>query len=426
MQESGDLLGAQQIVLAAVEKQVGGTAEATATGTDKMNVKFGEMQEELGGKLLPVIDKLTGFFTKYMDILLPLGGVILGIVVAMKVWNVVQGLFNIIMAANPIVLVVLAIVALVAAVILAYNKVDWFRAFVDAAFAGVVAAFNWLKDAAAAVFGWVSDNWPLLLAILLGPFGIAIGFVVKHFDTIMSIIKGVIDWVRDNWQLLLAIITGPIGIAVKLVVDHFGTLKDAAMTVVNWVQDRFQDLAGFLSRIVQTFSSILGSIADAIKLPIAAATEMVKWVIDKVQSLADFISGMVHTIGGFASGIADAIKGPINAIIRAWNRIEFGIPGVDVGPVHFGGITIGTPDIPELARGGLVMRTGLALVHEGETFSGVGRSGSPQTVNITVQTTGLGADAPQIQRAVVHALRGYSARNGPLPPFVTGATAGAP
>ena len=33
----------------------------------------------------------------------------------------------------------------------------------------VVDAFNWVVDAAKAVFEWIADHWPLLLAILTGP-----------------------------------------------------------------------------------------------------------------------------------------------------------------------------------------------------------------------------------------------------------------
>src|SRR5215813_7295844 len=58
LQKSGDLLGAQKIVLGAVEQQVGGTAKATATGADKMNVAWGETQESIGNALLPVLNAL--------------------------------------------------------------------------------------------------------------------------------------------------------------------------------------------------------------------------------------------------------------------------------------------------------------------------------------------------------------------------------
>jgi hypothetical protein len=41
-------------------------------------------------------------------------------------------------------------------------------------------------------------------------------------------------------------------------------------------------------------------------------------------------------------------------VIRAWNSLEFKVPSVDVGPVHFGGQTIGVPDVPTLHSGGIV------------------------------------------------------------------------
>jgi hypothetical protein len=343
MQKSGDLLGAQNVVLKAIEGQVGGTAAATATNTDKMKVAYGELQETIGTKLLPVVNMLTGFLTANMDLLIPLGAAILSVVAAIKLyelgtkaakvaqaaWNAVQVIFNVIMSANPIMLVVVAIAALVAAVIIAYNKVGWFRAFVDGAMRGVVAAFGWIRDAAAAVFTWISQHWPLLLAILTGPFGAMVAIIIKNWDTIKAAIQGFVDWLR----------------------------------------------------------------------------------------------GLISTVAGIARSIGNALKGPINTIIRAWNGLEFKVPAVDVGPVHFGGQTIGLPDIPLLATGGTVLRTGLAVVHRGETFSGVGpRAGAPSsTVNITVNATGLGAQAPDIQRAVVDALRLYTSRNGPLTaPIVAG------
>jgi hypothetical protein len=228
------------------------------------------------------------------------------------------------MAANPILLVVVAIAALVAAVIIAYQKVGWFRAFVDGAMRGIVTAFNWIRDAAAAVFGWISQHWPLLLTILTGPFGAMVAIVIKNWDTIRGVIQGFVDWLR----------------------------------------------------------------------------------------------GLVSTVSGIASNIGNALKAPVNAFIRGWNAIELKLPAVDIpfGP-KIGGQTIGLPNIPLLASGGAVLRTGLAVVHRGETFSGVGRAAAGrggQTVNITVTATGLGAQAPDIQRAVVDALRLYTSRNGPL------------
>lgn len=391
MQKSGDLLGAQKVVLGAVESQVQGTAAATATSTAKMGVKFGELQETIGNKLLPVIDKLVGFFTQYMDLLIPLGAVILGVVVAVKayqlasnlaavaqgVWNVAQIAFNVIMAANPIMLVVLAIAALVAAVILAYNKIGWFRDFVDAAFDAVVDAFDALKDAAVKVFNWIRDNWPLLVAILAGPFGVAVLLIARNWDTI----------------------------------------KAGATDVYNWVKSKFDLVLSFFQGLGSSVGSAIGVIVDWIKKPIQAAADVYTAIKDKFDAVVDFLGGLVSKIAGPIGSIVNAIKNPINAVIRGWNNLEFTVPTIDTkipGIGKIGGATVGFPNIPTLQTGGVVMRTGMALVHEGEQFSGVGRGFGGTVINVSVTTTGLGADSPQIQRAVVNALRGHVARNGAL------------
>jgi len=62
--QSGDALGAQNVILAAIEEQVGGTAEATATSSDKLRVAFDQVLETVGNALLPA-------FTDLVNALLP-------------------------------------------------------------------------------------------------------------------------------------------------------------------------------------------------------------------------------------------------------------------------------------------------------------------------------------------------------------------
>ena len=66
--ETGDVASAQEIILKAVESQVGGTAEATANASDKMKVAWSLLQENLGERLLPVFEKFTKFI---IDTLIP-------------------------------------------------------------------------------------------------------------------------------------------------------------------------------------------------------------------------------------------------------------------------------------------------------------------------------------------------------------------
>jgi len=59
--ESGNSIEAQRIILAALEGQVGGTAEASADSTAKIGNAWKEVQEWIGSKLLPMLDKLAAW-----------------------------------------------------------------------------------------------------------------------------------------------------------------------------------------------------------------------------------------------------------------------------------------------------------------------------------------------------------------------------
>jgi hypothetical protein len=59
--QSGKVLDAQKMILKEIESQVGGTAAASATGFDRMKVAIGNVQEELGGILIPYIERFATF-----------------------------------------------------------------------------------------------------------------------------------------------------------------------------------------------------------------------------------------------------------------------------------------------------------------------------------------------------------------------------
>jgi hypothetical protein len=60
--ESGNLLGAQTLILDEIESQYGGVAEAAALGSVKMQLAFGQIQDALGAALSPAFEKFTTFF----------------------------------------------------------------------------------------------------------------------------------------------------------------------------------------------------------------------------------------------------------------------------------------------------------------------------------------------------------------------------
>ena len=61
MVESNDLLGAQKLILKEVESQVGGTAEKQKTSAKELEVAWGNVKEEIGFALIPVMEDLADF-----------------------------------------------------------------------------------------------------------------------------------------------------------------------------------------------------------------------------------------------------------------------------------------------------------------------------------------------------------------------------
>jgi hypothetical protein len=64
--ESGNVLEAQDIILKEIENQVGGTAAATATSSERMTIAFGMIQESIGNVLMPAFDNLARWFVDIM------------------------------------------------------------------------------------------------------------------------------------------------------------------------------------------------------------------------------------------------------------------------------------------------------------------------------------------------------------------------
>ncbi len=247
---------------------------------------------------------------------------------ATKAWTGIQAAFNAVMALNPIVLIVVAIAALVALFVVLYFKVEGFREIVD-------AVFGFMLDILKTVWNWISENWPLLLAILTGPIGLAVLAITSNWDTIKGAIAAVWNWIKDNWQLVLGFFTGPIGAVVTAFHGFRDRIRDAVKAAWNWIKDNWKNVLGFFTGPIQS---------------------------------------ILRAWEGLRDGIRNIIKGAINYVIRAWNGIQFGIPGFKLGPVKFDGFTLKLPQIPELAQGGIIQPS------LGGTLARIGEAGRAERI----------------------------------------------
>lgn len=173
---------------------------------------------------------------------------------ASKVAAAAQWLWNVAMSANPIMLVVLAVAALVAGVVIAYMKIGAFRDLVQAAFAAI-------KNAAAAAFRWIKSNWPLLLAVLAGPFGLAVGLVIKNFGKIRSAASSAKDFVVKAFQAIVSHIRGLPGEIAGVASHLFESIVNAAKALPGQVLGAIGDLG---NRIKDKIMGPLSGVGSAI------------------------------------------------------------------------------------------------------------------------------------------------------------------
>ena len=193
LQESGNLMAAQKVILGELKTEFGGAAAAAATPAEKAAVAWGNFKEDVGTALLPVLDRLANWFVKdALPAVRTFGSFLTGDVVpavsalaasvrnnlqpplevfagflANDVWPIVRTVFgflrdntavvkafavvlgiaavgfgaltvataawNAVLALNPIGLIVVALAALAAGLTYAYQKSETFRAIVDKA-----------------------------------------------------------------------------------------------------------------------------------------------------------------------------------------------------------------------------------------------------------------------------------------------------
>lgn len=287
--KSGKTLDAQKIILKEVESQVGGTAAASATMGEKAAVAFGNLQEQVGTALLPVIDKVSGFLTekaipaisdffkglqdgtgvggqvaekirlvvdavkdfitefqngegaggKFRAVLETIVGiaqnvakwigenatVVKALVVAVlagvgafqvitgvvKAYTAVQTLLNIVLAANPIGIVVVALAALAAGLIYAYQNSETFRSYVSTAFSVVKIGALELVKVAVTAFQFLANVWLTVVGVLIDGAANAFGWVPgigpklqglqKDFHAFKDSANASLDGIRDDLQV---------------------------------------------------------------------------------------------------------------------------------------------------------------------------------------------------------------------------------
>lgn len=481
----GENMGDFQKNVAAVGK-AGQGAGKNIEGWDKtqktFNVQMGQLKERvevaaitIGTKLIPIVSSVIKFFTEHKAVTEALGvaiGVVLtgavlkfatGAVVgavkgigdigkgvaaagkavkafaesekiaaaASKIWAAAEAALNVVMDANPIVLIVLAVIALIAVIVLIATKTTWFQTAWKAAWAGIKIAaaavwgflktcFDGIMTAVGAVVNFVKSHWPLLLAILTGPIGIAVLLIVKYWDKISSAFSTAYHAVIDTALALVAWVVGLPGRILAALVslgkslwhwatDAFTQAKDAATTVggglITWV-------TGIPGRVLAALSSLGSSLWTwatnafnrAKDAAVSVGGNLISWVVGLpgqiLSALGDLggllyragknlIQGLINGVKDMIGSVGDAIGSVASTVRSYWpfspakrgplsGRGSLDIAGANMGQMLADGITGSTDKVARAssrlagAVSGNVNGISPSLALAGVTGSGAG------------------------------------------------------
>lgn len=236
----------------------------------------------IGTMLLPAVTKLMGIVNK---IIMPIAqwiekhqkltglifasvGAMLAAAGAIKLVSIAMTLFNAVLDANPIGLVIIAVAGLVAIFMYCWDHFKGFRDFWKAAWSDIK---NWAEDA-----------WH---------------FIEKCFDGIVGAGKSVLSWLKDNWHLLLAILTGPIGIAVYLIMHYWNQISGAFKDAYHAVVGTAESLVGFVAKLPGRILGALGNLGGML-----------------FNAGANIIRGLINGIGSMIGAVGNAISGVVNEV----------------------------------------------------------------------------------------------------------------
>ena len=256
-------------------------------------------------------------------------------------------------------------------------------------------------------------------ASALAPLFLAAGPVMAGFTGIMGIMTGATNLAKVGF-ISLNLSMGPI----LLIVVAVGVAIAAAIliwknwdTIVNALKVTFDVVFSFIKKIVaevftritEIYNSKLGwllpdgplikailflkdnwdEIWDGIKAKFKTVTDA---LIGTFRTVKDTILGIWDGLVGGIKGGINTVIGAINGFIRGINAMKITVPSISL-PFgrSIGGFSIGMPQIPEiptLAKGGIVNRPTLAMLGESGPEAvvplGRGRGGAGMTVNLVI------------------------------------------
>jgi hypothetical protein len=118
-----------------------------------------------------------------------------------------------------------------------------------AGIAWMVTHWQEVKNAVMDVWHWIVDNWPYLLGVLVGPFGVAAALIYKHWSDVKGWAQDAFNFVVGVWNGLVGFFTGLPGRLGGIFEHMWDGIEDAFRAVLNGVIDLWNQLHFTLPKV---------------------------------------------------------------------------------------------------------------------------------------------------------------------------------
>lgn len=268
LQESGNLLGAQAIIMKEVESQVGGAAEASASPIERLKVMLGKLEEQLGAGLLPAFSAIADSLGPLMTTLAgPLGdlGSQLGVLITQLVTALEPAL-------PPIVQLVTSLAGTLSGAL-------------GAALPPIAQALADVAVSLAPFIAKLGELVGVIVAALMPALTPLLNALAPIIDALVAGLSPIIDIVIESVKSLAPLLT--------LLANLLSVVIVTAIKI----------LLPIVSKLIQAFAAFAGFIIRNVAGPV---TQALGWI-------ADAVGGLLSSLG-WIPGIGDDLKAAGDAI----------------------------------------------------------------------------------------------------------------